>query len=360
VTSYVKQIEASGRHPTYWDIQNEPDAAASPGSYFTTSGASTVTPANELAELQAGYDAIKAADPNAKVEGPSLSELSFTPDSKLLDMTTFLDYSAAHNLHWDVISWHENGGNVTPHSWSVLPTVKVPSDVAALRALLAQYPTLGSPALAINEFGMPYTMTVPGWYASYLASVEPAGLATANRTCFQTATDTANVMCEPGNLDELLTATGAPDANYQVLLAFGRLTGQRIASNPSDASLSALGAIDSGGTVRLLIGRALTCAAAVNPDCNQPSYWTPPPTDIPVTVTVPWTGSASVTISRIPDVPGQAVNAPTVVQTATVPVSAGSVTVTLPQVADGEAWTVSLSPSGSQVQNQSALVKPRH
>ena len=349
VTAYVKQVEASGRYPTYWDIQNEPDGDENPGQYFTTAGAATVTPANEMAVFAAAYAAIKAADPNAKVEGPSLADFRTTADPVRLDMNTFLSYSAAHGLRWDAISWHENDAYLDPADWNSLPTVKIGEDVAMMNTLLAEYPSIGHPVIAINEFGRQDSNLVPGWFAAYLDSLESAGVATANRACFRTATNTAPDPCDlaPSTLDDLLTASGAPGSDYEVLAAYAGLAGRRIATTPSDVTLSALGSIDTTSTVRLLIGRAFTCTAAVNPDCDEPASWTPAPTNVVLTVKVPWTGAATVTINRIPDLPGRTASTPLKVSSATVTVTRGAVSFTLPQVGDGEAWTVTISPSGS-------------
>jgi hypothetical protein len=350
VSGYVRQIEASGRHPDYWDIQNEPDATVAAGGYYNSSGAASVSIANDLQQFQAAYQAIKAADPSAKVEGPSLSEFRTTPDGARLDMTSFLQYSASHGLRWDALSWHENGGYLSPDAWDVLPTVKIPADIATVRNLLAQNPSLGMPALSINEFGMSATSTVPGWYAAELATIEASSAASANRTCFYTATNPAvssGCSAYPTTLDELLTSSGGTSADYRVLAAFGQLAGSRIVATPSDQTFGAIGAVDSGGAVRFLLGRAATCVAAVNPDCGEPASWTPAPADVAMNVKLPWSGTATVTIDRIPDVPGQNVGGPTVVSSQTVTVTRGSINLVLPSVADGEAWTVTIVPSTS-------------
>jgi hypothetical protein len=347
VTAYVKQIESTGRHADYWDIQNEPDAAVGAGGYYSTSGASTVTPANDMLQFDIAYNAIRTADPAAGLEGPSLSEFRTLSDPSRLDMGTFLSYSAAHNLQWNAVSWHENGGYLNSDAWNWLPSVKIPADVAAVRSLLAQYPTLGSPALVVNEFGQRAVPGVPGWYAGELDALESSGVSSADRTCRYTLTaPTSPGGCtnNPTNLDELLTSTGGTSGDYQVLEAYAQLAGSRIATATSDDSFSALGAIDGSGTVRMLVGRHYSCTAAVNPDCQQPVSATPPPTSVPLTVRVPWTGMAQVTLARIPDTPGKVVSAPQVVQTSSVTVSGGSVVLTLPSVADGEAWTVTITP----------------
>lgn len=345
VSAYVRQIEASGRRPTYWDIQNEPDADIAAGNYFDSAGAATVSPANEMAMFDTAYHAIKSVDPAAKVEGPSLGEFRTSADPQRLDMTTFLSYSSAHALRWDALSWHENGGYLNEDSWSILPTVKIPADVATVKALLVKYP-VGSPVLAINEYGTVQTTAVPGWLTSELAGIEAGGVATANRSCFPTQTAPGVDGCNgsPATLDNLLTASLQPGADYQVLSTYAHMTGGVIQSSASDPTVGVLGAIDSNNNLRLLVGRAYTCAAAVNPDCDQPAAWAPAPADIPVAVAVPWTGTAVVSVSRIPDLPGQPVS-PVAVQTdVAVPVLNGSVVVTLPKVADGEAYTLTMHP----------------
>jgi hypothetical protein len=348
VRAYVRLIEASGRHPTFWDIQNEPDAAVAPGDYFNTAGASTVTPSNMMALFTAGNRAVKAADPSARVEGPSLSEFRTAPDSARLDLTTFLDASAANGLTWDAISWHENGGSYKPPThWGWLPDETIPNDVATVQALLAAHPTLGTPALAVNEFGTQEESVLPGWIAGEIAALEHAGVTYADRTCWVTATDPASpggCNSYPSTLDELLLSTGDRAAAYHVFAAYAALQGTLVSTSPSDVTFSELGAIDGAGTLRLLVGRHVGCTAAVNADCPFPASWTPPPVDVPISVTLPWSGSARVVVQRIPNVRGP-VPAPITVTSTVMTVTGGQLNVLLPTFADGDAMTITVQPA---------------
>ena len=87
---------------------------------------------------------MKAADPTAKVVGPTISGFLLAPDPKhpsLLDLPTFLQYSAANNLRFDGIVWHETARDyLNPYDWTAESVV---THIDTMRAMLAQYPQLG-------------------------------------------------------------------------------------------------------------------------------------------------------------------------------------------------------------------------
>ena len=116
VTKMVKLAKDQGWTPTYWEIQNEPDAGY---PYVPGTDASIE---NTLAVYQHGYEALKAADPNAKVLGPGLSGFTITrvpAHPEILDLTTFLDFANAHNLRFDALSLHETGAEHLPQPSTV-------------------------------------------------------------------------------------------------------------------------------------------------------------------------------------------------------------------------------------------------
>jgi len=350
VRNYVRAIEATGRRPDYWDVQNEPDGEWSPGSYFNVIDAATVTTDRVMAQFGAAYGAVKSVDPTAKLVGPSLSGFWTIPDAqhKSLDLTTFLDYSATHALAWGAVAWHENGAGQKPGESGPPPDQKIPQHVATAQAMLAARPSLGSPVIALTEYGQKSTYVIPGWMTGEIAAIESSGVALAERTCWPSASDpAAGDPCfhSPSTLDGLLLADGRPTSAYWVRQAYSALSGPLIRMASSDVTFSGLAAIGGGDVVRILVGRHATCTSQVNPDCSAPASTTPPPADVTVQLRVPWSGATNLVVQQIPNVRG-AVNGPTAVMAGTEQAVGGDVSVVLPHFSDGDSFSVVVRPSG--------------
>ncbi len=85
-----------------FELWNEPDLSAFWGS----------SQSRWLEAYRRAYQQIKAAIPNAVIEGPSLSAY---PNSSNSWWTNFLDYANANNCLPDIFSWHDEwGGNDSP------------------------------------------------------------------------------------------------------------------------------------------------------------------------------------------------------------------------------------------------------
>lgn len=350
VRNYVRSIEATGRRPDYWDIQNEPDGESAPGTYFNAVDASTVTADREMAQFDAAYQAIESVDPTAKPVGPSLGLFRTVPDPqhRFLDLTTFLDYSAAHRLVWSAVTWHENSSQMAAGDTGPLPNEEIPHHVAVARAMVAARPSLGTPELALTEYGAQQTYVIPGWTLGEIAAIESSQVAWADRTCWDTLSDptvTNSCFRSPSTLDGLLLGNGLPTAGYWLRHAYTTLAGQRLPAVPSDVTFSALAALGAGQVIRTLVGRHATCTRQVNLDCSMPASSTPPPADVALHLRVPWGGPTDVLVQLIPNVRG-AVNGPTTILSAALAPIHGSLTVILPEFSDGDAFSVEVRPSG--------------
>jgi len=344
VQQFVQAVESTGRHPAYWDVQNEPDAEHVPGDYFDTQNAETATVPNLLSQFGAAYAGIRAADPSAKIDAPSVSYYLATPYETSLDMQTFLNYSVANNLDWNVIAWHENG---TTHNWAVWPSEEIQSDVTQTEAEIAARPSLGNPAIALTEYGYQPSLNLPGEIAGELAAIEPSGLTYAVRSCSYSAADSSvanGCVDSPITLDGLLLSNGSTTGVYWVYDTYAAMTGKLISSTPSDYTFSSVGTITSAGDVTLLIGRHQSCTYSNNANCTQSASATPAAANVPVTVGLPWTGLANIAVQEIPDSIG-AVSGPTSVSSSTVDVSGGKVSVTIPSFSDGAAYIVTVKPT---------------
>ena len=336
VTSRVQAVQGSGIPVEYWEIQNEPG-----GPDYYPAG---VTPTVDqlLEQHKVAYQAIKAADPAAKVVAPSLNQYSDQPGvaAGALDLRTFLDYAVFQNLKFDAISFHDIEYSHRPDeyaadSWGMQPD-QLNRSVARLRALLAERPSLGTPAILVNEIGDPTTIGLPGWDVGRLTAVEQANVDQANRTCWGT--------CGDGWLDGLLANDGqTPYPGYWVYAFYAAMNGERAQVTTTNMFVTAFATVASDG-VRVLVGRHEGCAPQIQgPNCpNQPTL---SPGDVTVRIKVPYSGNVDVTTAAIPAAAAPLAG-PVDGTTTTVTVNPdGTIDVTLPGVGDGDAWQVTVTPA---------------
>jgi hypothetical protein len=211
VDTQVKAVLASGdSNISEFELWNEPDgtwntAAAGP---FDAGWART-------------FDEVRADDPGAQIQGPSFS----TWNSGL--MTTFLTDAKASGTLPNVISWHELSGQA-----------KIAGDVAAYRALEKSL-GIGPLPIAIEEYGEPSEVGVPGSLAGYIAKFERAGVANAELAFWN----------HYGTLGDTLTDTGAsPNAAYWLYYWYGSMTGNMVTTvPPAQTGLDGAASVNSAG-----------------------------------------------------------------------------------------------------------------
>ncbi len=348
ITTTVKNMEASGHQVDYWEVYNEPggdNADLGPNSFGSE------TPQLLLQEFQVAYRAIKAADPAAKVVGPDLPFWTDYPGQwgsgyHGFDMATFLSFAAANNIQLAALTWHEISDNAGPNPENdTLSPANIISDVNEARALLAQHPSLGQPQIIIDEYGAPEVQKIPGWDVEYLAALTNAGVTLASRSCWDGD-------CFLPDLDGLLLPDGTtPLPDFFDRLVYASMSGNMVATNSSSDTVAALGSYNSkNNTVVGLIGRGV--------GCMQNLFLCPwgfldaanaPATEVNVAMTVPWSsGAATVVLSRIAGtLPEFGAGAPTTqsIPVAVAPAGAnkGTITFTIPDFADGDAYGVDVT-----------------
>lgn len=346
----------------YWDIQNEPGFGLGPNQGGTTS--------LYLEQFLKAYQTIQAINPSIQMVMPSLSDFIDTPieagglnDPHVLGFDSFIPYAVANGINVATLSWHANGG-----LFDDTPTV-LPYEVAELKYLESEYGMTSSPKSFVNEYDPQFANLIPGWSAGWIAALENAGVDQANRACWVekagiTEAGQSYSECGDGSVDGLFTSTLdtssttngltdaplQPDANYWVYRFYAGMAGDLLSTTTSDNTVTAVATNDaSTQTMDLLVGRHKSCTPSVNVDCttaNAPetgAISAPPATTLSINVAYPY-AATSVTAS-IADIPNERgpVSQPTA-QQETLPVVNGTVTIDLPAVSDGDAYTISLTP----------------
>lgn len=316
----MKKASESGMHIDYWDVWSEPDHA----SYWPGS-------CDQFFELfKRTYQIIRAADPAAKIVGPSVSSAKNGGTCRPKPfLAQFLEYLAAQNLRPDAISWHEFD----------FPE-EIPEHVEAVRRFFKEHPSLGMPEIHINELSGPADHLIPGWAVGWLYYLEKAEVDWASRGCWDVKQDRSRWSdCQAGLNGLLLKDNRTPQAVYWVYHAYAEMTGKRVKSTSSSPRLVAIASRnDQAKEVRLLLGRYNVKekrGASADVEVEVQNY--------------PYTASElQVDVRRVPsdNIPGPLPEGPKRVPTGAVSMQNGAAMISLNQFQDGEAYIVILSPKG--------------
>jgi hypothetical protein len=352
----VKQRIAAGQVPDYFDVWNEP--------------ANTGTVDQWLSVYGTAYQAIEAADPGAKVVGPSIASFLVTSAGdgnqagNELSLTDFLNWEMTSGVRMAAISWHEDGTTVDASDTSPgpgLPSEPLPgglrdswspyaiaAHVSEAKALIASYPALSQTQVFVNEYGPTYSINVPGWMVGDISALEESGANQAMMTCVDGAA-CSNL------LDGLIGSDGTPQMPYWVMSAYSQMSGDMLATSASGSNLYTLATREPGSqTVQALIGRADDCWGGQQ--CPQFHASSDGPVELSLKAAVPGSASsANVTIEPLLDsATGQigandVPTAPAAVTLTDVPVNAGTVTVPVGSANDGDAFFVVITPNVGSV-----------
>lgn len=331
--TYVRSLIAAGRVPDLWEIQNEPDL----------NGWSRAT---QLAHWKAGYEEIKALLPDAKILGLANGSYMGTPAEATptgVDLQTFLDFAVTEGLRPDAIGWHENRV-ARPADFDTQPETVIEHTTWARQILASR--GLSEVDIRIDEYGGREDNPIPGWQVGWFNALETAEVDAAEHSCFPFPNGLLEVNgCETPNLNYMVNPSNqAPRANYWIGTAYGRMTGRRLSTVSSTATLTTLATANSAGAISALVGRHVGCVPNANTLCPMGSV-NPGPVDVPVSVTVPSsTAALRVLVQRVP-FSAYAMAGPTHVSDTVVAANAGSVAFTLPKVADGDALILTLTPT---------------
>jgi len=351
VHSYVSSILSTGRHPTFWDVQNEPGHAG----YLNALDTASWNSQRILDQFKIAYQEITALDPQAQVIGPSSASFYPTAASCLscvtqgVDLQTFLDYAVANNIKPAAVVWHEIEQSLS--DMGSMPVNMIDHIAQARRMLVAH--GLNSTEVFVNEYGAPWSHTIPGWSVGNITALEAANVDGANRSCWwTTAADGSTYSeCEHG-LDGLFNSTGDRLGDYWVHSAYGGMNGTRLQTSTSESGLSVYSTRDDAGVVKALVGRHEECSPLVITAGCTNGLVTQPAQPLTLSVTNA-TRSMRAVVTRIP-ADGGPLAAPVPVSDTTVSPVGTTVVVPIPGVNDGDAYSVTLTPQGDPITGPTA------
>ncbi|MFF4394321.1 RICIN domain-containing protein [Streptomyces sp. NPDC001480] len=151
------------------------------------------------------YEDVRAKDSKTPVQGPSYSAWNQSW------MSTFLTDAKVSGTLPDIIAWHELQGSKD-----------IAAHVSAYRALESSLGISPRP-IAIEEYGTPSEVGVPGSLVGYVAKFERAGVHDAELAFWN----------HYGTLGDTLTDTGAsPNGSYWLYKWYGAMSGTMLVTTP--------------------------------------------------------------------------------------------------------------------------------
>ncbi len=223
VYDHITRLKREGHNIRYWEIWNEPD---SPTFWHGTREQFFET-------FKVAHDAIRAADPEGWVGGPSFTRADWG-EGVAAHFRPFLRYCQQHDVQLDFLVWHELGTQ---------PEL-IPHHAAELRNLVEEeFADLGIKEYHINEWGNDWSG--PGTQVAYFYYLDQAGITRA-----------AKAVWGPWYLDGILADATTPKTAYWAWVAYADGVGKRLITRTDDQRLVALASRDEQGTVRVVIGRS--------------------------------------------------------------------------------------------------------
>ncbi|GAA4697658.1 cellulose binding domain-containing protein [Phytohabitans rumicis] len=275
-----------------WEIWNEPDWT------WNTSAAGSF---NE--GWVRTYRQIRARDTVTPIVGPGTA--GWQPSY----MQSFLSYAKANNALPDVVVWHELNRT----------SASIAANVAAYRQMEASLGISPRP-ISINEYAWTDEVDVPGRVTNYIAKLERAGVADAERAFWY----------EYGTVNGLVVNNNQPTGTWWLYKWYGEMAGNMVATTPpSQSGLDGFAAYDS---TRRIVHVALGDESGTN--------------SVRLTGLGALGATARVTVESTP-ANGRftAVTAPTAVSTGTYQISNGELVVVIPNMVAGSAYHVVVQPT---------------
>ncbi|HZN13209.1 MAG TPA: fibronectin type III domain-containing protein [Acidimicrobiales bacterium] len=337
VRQFVQQVRAQGHRVDYWDIQNEP---------LPTEFSAGPPPTTELwwEEYRVAYNAIKAADPDAKIVAPTVPHALWPGDRNApsaVDLLSFMNYADAHDLHFDAYSWHELG--ISQPGYYDSPQ-RVIDDVQAARTALASHPNLGNAQLFVNEYMPASNALLPAHMAGFIAALEDANIDQANTTCHEYSFGPAFHDCSTPTLDGALTSDlSSPRGIYWVRQQYAAMTGDRLATSTSHPSISVLATTPTNRTYKVMLSRHQSCVRALNAYCTQTPAATPAAAPVTLKLRTASGPATTVTAQMVPVGVGAQPALVDVTGLTITTDATGVTTVVVPNVNDGDVYILTIT-----------------
>jgi hypothetical protein len=297
MTQLISNVKAAGMTgpDVRWELWNEPEL-----SIFWKG-----TQAQWLETWKHAYQQVRAAIPEAVIEGPSFAT---GPGGSW--MNTFLDYAKTNDVMPDYISWHEEGGGADPVA-----------DLATINRQLTSRGITGVKGFDANEYGTTSEQN-PGNSAWFLARFDRAG--------FQGLRGNWADAEFFSNMGDLVAANWQPNSQYWIYKRYADQTGLRT-SVTAGTQVDAVAYQDACAAKSIIVvGNKGGVTGAVNVVIKNIPAW------------LQSGGSTKVLLEKMPT--GKAaLNAPVVVSNAATTVTCNAMTVTIDWATATDGYVVTLS-----------------
>ena len=340
IYTLVKYCVEMGVPIDYWEIWNEPqvgpyEGLAKPG--FWHGG----TWQEYLDMWDTSYTAIRAADPNAKIVGPSYGtpEAATTPTKMF---TPFLEHCKKKGQRLDVLSLHFPEGAFTG-KLDPQPDLARKAIEEVRNLVQSKYHMLGVKEYHIDEWGSTIDMTGPGTQIAYFYYLDLAGIDRAAKALW-TVDDLGGILVNPK----------IPRTSYWAWKEYAAGDGVRLITNTNDRCVVAIASRDDKTkTVRALVARSKRYSGA------ELSRKLPP---VKTTVDfegLPISGDSEVTILHLGpgDGPVWGEDLPKLTTWKLMNVDGGKLTMMLNRVAENDVYSIRIAPIGTRASEEAAKLK---
>ena len=252
IYTLVKYCRHMGLPVDYWELQNEPPThnhtSDNPGGY-TFKGSWQ----DYLASWDAGYNAVRAADPEAKLVGPSFGGVGGDEDvTKAIDI--FLAHCKEKGQRLEVLAWHfpsyvrkKDQDFVSAGAGTQLAPDRAHMAIEEVRKLVeTKYPDLGVERFQIDESGAQNAITGPGTQIALFYYFDLAGVASCGR-----------YVNTSGDLNGLLIGPKTPRHLYWAWKVYADGVGKRLVTETDDRCVVAIASRDDKErVVRAVVARS--------------------------------------------------------------------------------------------------------
>ncbi|MBC9889387.1 MAG: cellulase family glycosylhydrolase [Opitutae bacterium] len=236
----VKHLNVDKQYGVIFEAWNEPNAA-----WFWRG---TMEESLRLYEHTAR--AVKRADPNTMIGGPTLAggptQRKHSPSGQASGyewMETFIKYCAENEVPVDFISWHYYEYYARKYDRAVSFTDQIQS----VRDLIRKYPAIGNPKLVIDEWGYDWNDSRDEEIKALIDS--PYNSAWAAQSLFEMVTSGVDMAAYCASVGD---SPDAPNPTFAVFEMFNRLGSVRLKTSIENRN-SKIGALASGEESKISI-----------------------------------------------------------------------------------------------------------